>query len=62
MILKKHAEKHSFIEWTYVVGAHWNCLYEALPMCTNNIYLTENKETYFEIYIYQEKCPLALSL
>ena len=20
-------ETHSFIEWTYVVGAHWNCLY-----------------------------------
>ena len=19
--------KHSFIEWIYVVGAHWNCLY-----------------------------------
>ena len=23
-----YGEKHSFIEWTYVVGAHWNCLYE----------------------------------
>ena len=33
-----YGEKHSFIEWTYVVGAHWNCLYEAIPMCTNNIY------------------------
>ena len=21
----------------YVVGAHWNCLHEAIPMCTNNI-------------------------
>ena len=30
-------EKHSFIEWTYVVGAHWNCIYEAIRMCTNNI-------------------------
>ena len=22
-----YGEKHSFIEWTYVVGANWNCLY-----------------------------------
>ena len=27
-----YGEKHSFIEWTYVVGAHWNCLYEAIPI------------------------------
>ena len=32
-----YSEKHSFIEWTYVVGAHLNCLYKAIPMCTNNI-------------------------
>ena len=32
-----YGEKHSFFEWAYVVGAHWNCLYEAIPMCTNNI-------------------------
>ena len=25
-----NGEKHSFNEWTYVVGAHWNCLYEAI--------------------------------
>ena len=30
-------EKHSFIELTNVVGTHWNCLYEAISMCTNNI-------------------------
>ena len=23
-----YGEKHSIIEWTYVVGAHWNCLFE----------------------------------
>ena len=23
-----YGEKRSFIEWTYSVGAHWNCLYE----------------------------------
>ena len=26
---KKYGEKHSFIELTFVVGAHWNCLNEA---------------------------------
>ena len=31
-------------------------------MSTNNIEVTEIKETYFEIYIYQESCPLALPL
>ena len=35
--------KNSFIENTYVVGTHWNCLIEAIPMCTSP-YVTENKE------------------
>ena len=41
--------KSSFIEKTYVVGTHWNCLYEGIPMCTNNIYIyiTGNEENYF---------------
>ena len=30
-------KKYSFIEWTYVEGAHWDCLYEAIPLCTNTI-------------------------
>ena len=34
---KVYGEKHSFTELTYVVGAHWNWLNEAIPMCTNNI-------------------------
>ena len=34
---KVNGEKHSFLELTYVVGAQWNCLNEAIPMCTNNI-------------------------
>ena len=25
-----YGDKHSFIEWTYVAGAHWNCLYEGI--------------------------------
>ena len=44
-----YGEKHSFIERTYVVCAHWNCLYEAIPMFANT-YVTEIKEAYFEIY------------
>ena len=51
-------KKHSFIEWIYVVGAHWNCLYEAIPMCTKTC-VTEIRETYFEIYAKQVSCPLA---
>ena len=27
---------------TYVVGIHWNCLIEAIPMCTYNICLSNN--------------------
>ena len=36
-------EKHSFIEWTYVVST----LIEAIPMLQTT-YVTEIKETYFE--------------
>ena len=60
---KKLMVKNSFIEKTYVVVTHWNCLIEAIPMCTYNIYVTENKEeNYLEIYIIQvqESCPLSL--
>ena len=27
---------------TYVVGTHWNCLIEAIPMCIYNICLSKN--------------------
>ena len=30
--------------------------------CVPTTYVTENMETYFEIYIYQDACPLALPL
>ena len=36
-VLKKLMMKNSFIEKTYVAGTYWNCLYEAIPMCTYNI-------------------------
>ena len=51
-----YGEKHSFTELTYIAGSHWNCLIEPTT------YVTEIKETYFEIYIYQESCPLAFPL
>ena len=35
--------KNLFTEKTYVVGAHWNCLYAPTT------YVTEIKEAYFEI-------------
>ena len=38
-----YGEKYLFIEWTYAVGAHWN-------QCVSTTYVTEIKETYFEIY------------
>ena len=49
-----YGEKHSFFEWTIGAGAHWNCLFETIPMFTNN---KESKETYFEIYTKQIACP-----
>ena len=38
--------KNSFIEKTYVVGTHCNCLYEVITICHYNIYnyVTQNKE------------------
>ena len=36
-----YGDKHSFIEWKYVVGAHWQ--FQCVPI----IYVTEIKETYF---------------
>ena len=38
------------------VDTHWKCLYVYLQ------HVTEIEKTYFEIYIYHESCPLALSL
>ena len=46
---KKLMMKNSFIELTYVEGEP-------------TTYNTEFKETYFEIYIYQESWPLSLCL
>ena len=48
--------KNSFIEKTYVVGTHWNCLGG-----NSNVYLqhvTKNKENYSEIYTFQVSSQL----
>ena len=44
--LKKLMVKNSFIEKTYVVGTHWNCLYASMRQfqCVPTIYVTKNKE------------------
>ena len=52
-----YGEKHSFIELTYVVCAHWNG--------NSNVYLkhvTEIMETFFEIFTKQVSCPLNTSI
>ena len=45
---KKLMVKNSFIEKiiekTYVVGTHWNCLIEAIPICTFNIMLLKIRQ------------------
>ena len=52
--------KNSFIEKTYVVGTHWNCIIEAFQ-CIPTAYVTESKEeNYLEIYDFQVSCPLSL--
>ena len=38
-VKKLYGENHLFIELTYVVDAHWNCLNVSITMCTNNIML-----------------------
>ena len=47
--------KNSFIEKTYVVGTHWNCLIK-------HMLLKIREENYLEIYIFQVSCPLSLPL
>ena len=45
-LFKRANGEKLIIEKTYVVGTHWNCLIEAIPICTYNIifFVTENKE------------------
>ena len=60
-----YGEKHPFIEWTYVVGTHWNYLIHIgiasmrQFQCVPTTYVTEIKETNFEIYTKKVSCPLA---
>ena len=42
---KKLMVSKSFIEKTYVVSTHWNCLIEVIPLCTYNILLKIRKKT-----------------
>ena len=65
-LLKTLMLKNSFIEKTYVVATHRNCLYGIASMrqfqCVPTTYVTENKESsYFklEIYILPVSGPLS---
>ena len=49
-----YGEKHSFIECIYAVNA-----VGAVGAYSNCFYVTDFKETYFEIYTKQVSCPLA---
>ena len=40
--------KNSFIEKTNVEGTHWNCLIEAIPMCTYNNTHRGNSNVYLQ--------------
>ena len=51
---KVYGEKHSFIEFTYVVDAIRQ--FQCIPIT----YVTGIKEPYFEISTKQASCPLAL--
>ena len=61
--------RNAFIEKTYDVGTHWNCLIEVIPMCTynrgnSNVYLQHmllkiRKKTIWKIKV---SCPLSLPL
>ena len=54
--------KSSFIEKTYyVVATHWNASMRQFQ-CVATTYVTENKENFLEIYIFQVSCPLTLPL
>ena len=49
--LVKMVKKRSFIEKTYVVGAHRNCLYEAILVCTNNVVIEIRKTVFFFVCV-----------
>ena len=61
---KVYGEKHSFIDLTYVImlKVHIGIASMRQFQCVPTTYVTEIKETYFEIYTKQVSCPLALPL
>ena len=59
-LFKKHGE-NTFIENKYVVGTHWNWFYGDIPSIPTT-YITENKENFFENYMYMYLVSCLLSL
>ena len=57
-LFKKIMVKNSFIEKTYVVGTHWNCPIEAIPMCSQTCITEKRKKTIwkFTFYKYHVHC------
>ena len=57
-VKKVYGEKHSFIELTYDVGTHWNCINKAILMCTNNIMVLKLRKPILYLYTNQISCSL----
>ena len=65
--------KNSFIEKTYVVGTHWNCLIEAIQ-CVPTTYVTVKRKktiwkfTYFKYHVHclylfkHPKLPISIKI
>ena len=51
----------SLFSVTYVVGTHWNCLIEAIPMCTYNI-CHFYKWVFFNINIFSQISQLLFNV
>ena len=52
-----YGEKHSFFELTNTVGVYIGIACMRQFQSVQATYVTEIKETYFEIYNYHESCP-----
>ena len=63
----KFVKKTNMVKNTHLLNGHMLKVHIGIAsmrqfQCVPTTYVTEINETYFEIYIYQESCPLALPL
>ena len=49
---------------TYIVDTHWNCLYEAIPMYTNNLHciLLKIRKLVLSLHLNLVPCPMSLPI